>query len=57
MHTHDDTRTGLSRLMMLLMAGLLGLSVSAGLSGCNTMEGAGEDIEEAGEEVDETFED
>ena len=36
----------------LLAAGFLAVSV-ASLSACNTVEGAGKDIEEAGEEIQE----
>lgn len=32
---------------------LLMLSLAAGLSGCNTMEGAGQDIERAGDAIED----
>ena len=32
---------------------LLSLVLAAGLAGCNTIEGAGEDLEQAGEAIDE----
>lgn len=35
---------------------LLGLVLAAGLAGCNTLEGAGEDIEQAGESIEEEAE-
>lgn len=35
---------------------LLSLVLAAGVAGCNTMEGAGEDIERAGEAIDEEAE-
>lgn len=36
---------------------LLVLAIGGGLAGCNTMEGAGEDIEAAGESMEEEAED
>ncbi len=38
-----------SRLFLLLLAALLGLSLSA----CNTVEGAGKDIKKAGEKIED----
>jgi entericidin B len=35
---------------------LLGLVLAAGLAGCNTIEGAGEDLEQAGEAINEEAE-
>lgn len=40
-----------------MKAFLLGLVFVGGLSGCNTMEGAGEDVEAAGEKIEEEAED
>ena len=37
----------------LLAAGFLAASVGGFLTACNTVEGAGKDIEEAGEEIQE----
>ena len=42
----------MSRYLMILLAALF----SVGLAGCNTMQGAGEDIEAAGEVIEETAE-
>jgi len=39
--------------VMILLAGLW---CSTGLTGCNTVEGVGEDIEDAGESIDESAE-
>lgn len=35
---------------------LLGLVFAAGVAGCNTMEGVGEDVEATGEAIDEQAE-
>ena len=35
---------------------LLGLVLAAGLAGCNTIGGAGEDLEQAGEAIEEEAE-
>jgi predicted small secreted protein len=40
----------------LALAALLGLSV-ASLSACNTVEGAGKDVQKAGEVIEDTAED
>lgn len=40
----------------LLKSFLLSLVLAAGLAGCNTIEGAGEDIQQAGEAIDEEAE-
>ena len=40
-----------------LILSFLVLSFAASIAGCNTMRGAGEDIEEAGEEIQEEVED
>lgn len=40
----------------IMKAFLLSLVLAAGVSGCNTMEGAGEDIEAAGENIEEEAE-
>jgi len=37
----------------LLATGFLAASIAGSLSACNTVEGAGKDIEEAGEEIQE----
>ena len=39
-----------------LVLSLLVLSFSASIAGCNTMKGAGKDIEKAGEEIQEEAE-
>lgn len=41
--------TAMTKLMQLVAAALF----LAGLAACNTIEGAGEDVEELGEEIDE----
>lgn len=54
-------RTGLPALFIgtasgLVLAGLLGFS-AAGLTGCNTVEGAGKDVSAAGEAVSDAARD
>ncbi|NBB69306.1 MAG: entericidin A/B family lipoprotein [Alphaproteobacteria bacterium] len=40
----------------MLSALILGVSVVGGLAGCNTIEGAGEDLEAAGRAIEDTAE-
>lgn len=40
----------------IMKAFLLSLVLAAGVSGCNTLEGAGEDIEAGGESIEEEAE-
>lgn len=44
----------MKRLMALLLLGLLSMGI---LSACNTMAGAGKDVQKAGEKVEEKAED
>lgn len=51
--TYRESRAGLPFLLAVLLLGGLLLSIG----GCNTMEGAGEDIQAAGETMTDTSED
>lgn len=51
--TYRESRAGLPFLLSVLLLGGVLLSIG----GCNTMEGAGEDIEAAGETMSDTSED
>ncbi|WP_211232707.1 entericidin A/B family lipoprotein [Marinobacterium litorale] len=46
----------MSKLMMAALSSLV-MVISLGISGCNTIEGAGQDIEKAGDAIEDAAED
>lgn len=51
MQIHNSQRRIMKRVLMGFFAAIL---LVVGLTGCNTMQGAGEDIEDAGEAIQDT---
>lgn len=57
MHTREEhgVRQFANKFIAVVAASLLGLSMMVSLGGCETTKGVGQDIESAGEGMDDTF--